>query len=328
MSTPAHIGVLVGRDLVGDALIKLPFLRALRHAFPGASINWITSLSTTAYASILREPTRDLIDHIYETPSWAVYPSNGQRAPHFDLLIDTRNRWKLARQAKKNIPHHIFLAPALRFLFSDRRPPLLARTPKHMVDRMLQLVELAAGYLPPSAGSLPVPEPLMFMARQMLPEGPSYVGLAPGAGNAIKIWPRHRFSDLAIEQTRKGRTPVFLLGPQELDWHNELQHAVPDAKFPLQEYDAWGTAQLTIDHTFAVAKCLTAAVANDSGVGNMLGAMDCRLVSLFGPTSADKLAPRVTRGRVVKAQDFGGETAMSAIPVSAVMAALEDVLCM
>lgn len=312
MSSPSNVGVLVGRDLIGDALIKLPFLRALRNAFPKAEISWITTQGPTAYSTALRESTKELINQIYETPEWATKPIVGM-SPSFDLLLDTRNRWKLAIEARRLISHKTFVALAMRYFFSDIRPPLFKLQPKHIVDRLLQMVELSAGYLPPCVGSLGVPESFMQKARKILPEGQSYIGLAPGAGNPIKIWPRYKFEKVAKSQAEKGRTPVFLLGPQELDWYNELSIAVPSAKFPLQDYDTWGTAELSIDHTFSIAKCLNVAVANDSGVGNMLAAMDCPLISLFGPTSPEKLAPRVSRGTIIRAQDFKGKELMSDI---------------
>jgi len=49
------------------------------------------------------------------------------------------------------------------------------------------------------------------------------------------------------------------------------------------------------------------------------------IVSLFGPTSPEKLAPRVTHGLVIRAQDFGSSH-MRAIPWEAVDAAIEKML--
>lgn len=334
------IGVIVGRDLVGDALIKLPFLRALRRAFPKAEIHWITSDGPTAYGGPLRAATRDLIDIIDETPEWLrardqglgvrekilhfLTPSPRSLIPHFDLLIDTRNRWHRALEARR-IPHKLFLAMAASYLFSDKGPSIFQPRPAHIIDRLLQMVELAAGYMPPSTGALTVPEDILQRARTILPKGKTYIGLAPGAGNPVKIWPRYKFEKLAALQASKGRIPVFILGPQELDWYDELTSTVPTAKFPLQDYDAWGTAQLAIDHTLAIASLLDAAVANDSGVGHMLAAADCRLISLFGPTSAVKLAPRVSHGLVIRAQDFGSSS-MNAITWETVDAAVDRML--
>ena len=237
--------------------------------------------------------------------------------PRFDLLIDTRNRWREALLARRRVGHGLFIAPAFRFLFSDRRPFLLWRRPPHLVDRLLQLVELAGGGRPGATGRLPVPEALLAKARQIMPEGPVYIGFAPGAGNRIKAWPRERFAALAALQAEQNRIPVFLLGPQEQEWLEDLKAAVPTALFPLQARDVWGTGGIAIEQTLAVGRLLDAAVVNDSGTSHMLAAVDCCLISLFGPTSPAKLAPRVTHGTVLSAQDFG-ESSMEAIPVEAV----------
>lgn len=321
--TPSIIGVIVGRDLIGDALIKLPFLRALRRAFPKAEIHWITSQGPTAYGSQLRPATKELIDMVEETPVWLGL-TRESKPPFFDLLIDTRNRWKLAQQAKQ-IPHGLFLAPAMRFLFSERRPGIFQRRPPHLADRLLQLVELAAGYLPPATGTLPADPGLLQKARTLLPAGRIYVGFAPGAGNHIKIWPRYKFEKAARSQVAKGRVPVFILGPQDLAFYDSLFTTVPEAKFPLQNTAGWETPVMTIDHTLAIGSLLDVAAANDSGVGHMLAAVDCPLVSLFGPTSPRKLAPRVSHGLVIRAQDFGGHS-MSAIRWEAVDAAIDELL--
>lgn len=330
------IGVLVGRDLVGDALMKLPFARALRHAFPDAKIHWITSEGASAFASELREATRAFIDEVHECPDWLSRsgrsvspPPNNAKAPLFDLLIDTRNRWRLALQARRQIPHGLFLAMALRGWLSDRLPfPRFAfrKRPRHLVDKLLRLVELAAKGPVAPYGTLPVPEPLRDALRNSsMPKRNTYVGLAPGAGNPLKIWPLPQFEKLAAAQISKGRRVVFILGPEELRIHDALKASFPTALFPLQDDAAWNCAGLTIEHTLAVASLLDVAVANDSGVGHMLAAMDCPLVSLFGPTSPEKLAPRVSRGKVIAAQSFGSQD-MRAIPWTEVDQAVDSLL--
>lgn len=331
------IGVIVGRDIIGDALMKLPFLRALRNAFPRAEISWITSQGITVYAGILRESTKSFIDKIYECPPWlethgtpdavlkkpAVGHDNSA-VPSFDLLIDTRNRWREALLARK-LPHKIFIAPAARFLLSDRRPSFFRPKLPHLIDQLLEITELASGSRPRATGALPVPEQEMKEARQILREGPVYVGLAPGSGIRLKAWPRYKFEKVAISQAQKGRVPVFILGPQELAWYDELQSSVPGAQFPLQNQTIWDPTALTINHTLAIGRLLNVAVANDSGVGHMLAAADCPLISLFGPTDPLKLAPRVTRGMVIRAQDFGSSE-MRAIQWEAVDAAIDRML--
>jgi ADP-heptose:LPS heptosyltransferase len=314
--TPAvsSIGIIVGLDLVGDALIKLPVLRTLRHAFPAAKIHWITAQGKTAYSGPLRGITKNLIDAIHECPPWLnsrdnkEYQKNGAAPPLFDVLIDTRNRWKEALRARKSVPHKVFIAPAWRYLLSDRRPPLFAPRPSHMADRMLQQVALIAGETKIPSERLQVAPEYMAKARLLLPEGEFYVGFAPGAGGKQKIWPLEHFIEVAQAQADKKRIPVFILGPDERGWHKDLLAAVPSALFPLQRREIWGTEKIKIEETLAVGTLLDVAVANDSGTSHMLAAVDCPLVSLFGPTSPTKFAPRISYGRVVRPRSENAES--------------------
>jgi ADP-heptose:LPS heptosyltransferase len=318
------IAVIVGLDLIGDALIKLPFVRALRIAFPDARISWLTAQGKTAFAGPLRELVAPYLDHIIEQPEFlsATPPANKSVLPSYDLLIDTRGRWRAALQARR-IPHKIFLAPAARFLFSSRRPRCCWHKPAHMQDRLLQLVTLASGRKPVVSGGIEISQDFRTKAALILPKGKDYIGFVPGAGNTVKIWPLPRFIELAGQQVIAGRVPVFLLGPQETGWQAELARALPTAKFPLQDV-IWG-GQLSLEATMAVGECLALTVTNDNGTSHMLAAVDAALVSLFGPTSASKLAPRVRHNRIVTAQQFGQES-MDAISVQAVAQAVEALL--
>lgn len=174
-------------------------------------------------------------------------------------------------------------------------------------------------------GPLPIPDEVMQKARAILPAGRVYVGLAPGSGTRVKAWPRYKFEKVAMTQAQKGRVPVFILGPQELNWYDELQSTVPAAKFPLQNYDLWGSFQITLDHTLALGRLLDVAVVNDSGIGHMLAAADCPLISLFGPTDPAKFAPRSGRVKIIEAKDFGAPN-MREITWEAVNDAIDEML--
>lgn len=165
-----------------------------------------------------------------------------------------------------------------------------------------------------------MPQQAVDTAARLLPPGPVYIGFAPGAGGRHKCWPIEAFMALAERQGAAGRVPVFVLGPAERDWLDELRRRVPSARFPLQDA---GSADPLL--TVALAGRMTAAVANDSGGGHLLAAGGVALVSLFGPTSPAKFAPLARKLKILRAQDFGGE-AMTAIPVDAVAAALDELI--
>lgn len=322
---PASILVYVGLDAVGDGLLKLPFVRALRSAFPAARITWMAGKGHTVYAGSLAPVVAGLVDEVLDQADvgsrvgelFARRPLAGRS---FDLIIDTQRRL-LTSLIVRRIRHRRFISAAADFLLSDARPPKGWQRPAAMTRQLLALVELAADAPAQPDAPLPRDPDCERLADGLLPPGPTYVGLAPGAGGRHKCWPLDRFIALARRQHAAGRMPVFLLGPNEAPWAEEIRAALPQALLPLQGLSAT-PPQLTI----ALGRRLAAAVANDSGTGHMLAAADAPLVSLFGPTPPEKFAPATRRLTVVRAQDFGAET-MDAIPEDAVAEVLERSLC-
>lgn len=323
---PATICVYVGLDLVGDGLMKLPFLRALRRAWPDARIAWLAGKGRSAFAHELAPLARGLIDEVIEDAGIGsragellARPLAGRR---FDLVIDTQRR-VLTTLILRRIRHGAFVSGAAGFLLSHRRPRLPYAKPKAMIRQMLDLVEVASGQPARPEAKLAIDAAVEQEAATLLPPGPAYVGVAPGAGGRHKCWPLENYVELGRRIAAAGRAPAFILGPGEAAWV-EACRAVGGALLPLQDAAARGIP-VTPALTIALARRLAAAVANDSGAGHMLAAGDVRLVSLFGPTSPDKFAPMTPVLRVLRAQDFGGE-AMAAIPVDAVEQALMELV--
>ncbi len=320
---PRSILVYVGLDLIGDGLMKLPFVRALRAAFPRAHITWLAGKGKTVYAGPLKPLVHGLIDEVIEEAGIGSRAAELLHRPlagrRFDLIIDTQRRL-LTTLILRRIAHRQFLSPAAGYLFSDIKPHGRDKKPAALIRQLLDLVELASGKTAEPHGGPALPAAVQERARRLLPDGPVYVGLAPGAGGRHKCWPLENFIALARIEIERGRVPVFILGPGETDWVAELRTAVPQAKFPLQEERS---AEPLL--TLALAERLRAAVANDSGGGHLLAAGGTALVSLFGPTAPAKFAPLARRFTVVTAQQFGG-TAMDSIPVPAVTTALDQTI--
>ncbi|MBV5323898.1 MAG: glycosyltransferase family 9 protein, partial [Rhodospirillaceae bacterium] len=213
------------------------------------------------------------------------------------------------------IRHTRFLSAAALYLLSDSRPKDTGRSPA-MAAQLMTLVALAGGDAAAPTAPLPRDSATETVAESLLPAGPVYVGLAPGAGGKHKCWPLERFCALGTFIAAKGAIPVFLLGPAEAEWADFIHANVPGALLPLQQ-----TAKATPMLTIALGRRMRAAIANDSGTGHMLAAADIPLISLFGPTPPDKFAPCASSLTVLRAQDFGADS-MDSIPVAAVEAAL------
>ncbi|MDX1485077.1 MAG: glycosyltransferase family 9 protein [Alphaproteobacteria bacterium] len=330
-SIPATFGTVLvysRGETIGDGIVKLPFLRVLRARFPGAHITWCAGLGRTAYAHALTPLIGGLLDEVIEAAGIGDRPGHllGLHRPlagrAFDLVIDTQTSILRSLIARR-IRHGVFVSACAGWRFSDLKPDRPEAWPRHFVRSLQGLARLAApaaedGPLPP----LPRDPALDEAARRRLPDGPVYVGLAPGAGDAAKRWPLEGFIATARDQVSKGRVPVFFPGPEEESWIPRLRAAVPEARFPEWEDAADGDQPQGPLLVIALAGRLSAALANDSGTGHMLAAGGAPLVSLFSKHDPAKYAPVADRLAIVDSKDFGGRDP-ALIPQDAVIGALD-----
>jgi len=322
---PETILVYVGWDLVGDGLLKLPFIHALRHAYPKARITWVAGKRESVFAGVMAPMVHGLLDEVIEHAGIGASPLGlilrPLRGRSFDLIIDTQ-KVALASLCLWRVKHDRFISPFGKFFLSSTKPQADYVWPKHMMRQMLDLAELATGHAfsSPDYIELHLSQEIRSWAMERLEDGPSYVGFAPGSGGKPKCWPLERFIEAASAQVHLGRHPVFLLGPQETDWYRTIKKALPMARFPLQE-------ELTHlwlpEYTVALGERMAVSVSNDSGVGHMLASSGKPLISLFGPTSPEKFTPVTDHLTLLRAQDFGAGNAMTQIPAAAVIEAIE-----
>lgn len=319
-------------ETIGDGLFKLPFVRSVRRRFPEARITWLAGLGPSMYASLLAPAVAGLLDEVIEKADigddtrallpWEPRPLAGR---HFDLVIDTQITLRRSLVVRR-IRHGRFVSAAARYLLSDRCPPLGTKTPRHLLAALDLLLDLAAPGGEKASGWVETaPADYRALAAELLPEGPIYVGIAPGAGDTVKVWPEANFLKIARRQVAAGRVPVIFAGPNEAQFVARWREAVPAARFP--EWDRTDDRADLKGPMLAIALAgrLSAALANDSGTGHMLAAGGAPLVSLFSKHDPAKYAPTARRLQIVDSKNYGGKDP-SLIPVEAVAAALEEML--
>jgi ADP-heptose:LPS heptosyltransferase len=315
--------VYVVGDRIGDALLKMPGIRALRAAFPGHRVVWIAGRRASAFKGPLAPLAHGFIDEVRECAGLGLSVRELLRAHDagHDVVLDTQSRL-VTTMVLRRIPHRLFISPAAGFRFSDRRPPPGAASPISVRRGFHTLVELAAGRDLPFETTVAVGPAYHAAAARLLPGGPRYVGFAPGAGGRAKCWPLERFLFVARMQVRAGRVPVFFLGPQERDWLPGIAAAVPEARFPEQEYQGESAGPLL---GIALAGRLAAAVANDAGGGHILAASGIPVLTLFGRTNPAKFAGDAPNRIVLSARTFGART-VAGIPAEVVTKHLDATL--
>jgi len=308
---PRTVMVYSMGEVIGDGLIKLPFIGALRDAYPDAQIVWCAAKESvgTVYAGPLKPVVTGYIDEILTTPPTGAKfsdhfgnPFGGRR---FDLVIDTQSNFArslFARRAGKD-----FVSASGDFLLSRHRPPQGEPWPDNMVQRMARLLELARGQPVPLRPIVLKDARSLAAAKTLLPDGAAYVGFAPGAGGPERRWPLDRYIELGRRAAGAGYAPVYFLGPKEVGEDAAIRAALPGALIPqvnrTDDYRDVDGPLLTI----ALAGRLKGGVANDAGPAHMLAAGGSPLLSLprTHPKAA-KFAPASPRLRQIIADDHGG----------------------
>lgn len=311
--------VYVGEDLLGDAILKLPFVYALRHQFPKVHITWFAGAGNSMYATQLQDLIAHKIDAIQHDLRLVEHrPSSLFPNQHFDLIIDTQRdisiTWRL-----KRLPHTHFLSRTWRGIFSTLKPP---SGTGHLLNRLFSLVSPITDLNKAPPFGLDLPSIYQEKWASYFSSPHPYIGLAPGAGNRERCWPLDSFITLVKIYEGTFLTPVFILGPNEKEWEMSLRHQFPQALFPLQDHPEALSSPL---YTTGLGYYLKGAIVNDAGVAHLLGMSPTHLISLFGPTPSHKSHPHTSRLTLIRAQDFGGRR-MRHIPVEAVKKALDQVV--
>lgn len=317
-------------ELIGDGMIKLPFLKALRQTYPDAHITWLCGRHPTIFQTALREMTQPYLDEVIFEPTlgdrfFDIFGWRVRRVLHkrtFDVIFDTEHKL-IPTLMLKRISHQLFISASFGSYFSHKKPISKHIKPPLLRDQLIELVALASGRMPDVDETMNVPAVYQHQAQEILTpyqeKGPVIL-LAPGAGGRFKCWPLDSFIQLACTLCEKDVQVGFILGPQETDWQLTLQNCCPKAFFPLQM-----SLEKSPFLTIALAQRAAVNVANDGGVGHILAASNQHTISMWGPTDPLKSKPNGKNVHVVTAQEFGGG-AMPDIPVQAIFERVERLL--
>lgn len=298
-------------ELIGDGMMKLPFINALANAFPGAEITWLagshTTIFGTALAPLVEGKIHTIIKHSKLANCLSDVASRRWRKflprDSYDIIIDTEHKL-IPTLMLKTIPHKQFISASMKWLCSDARPPLKKgestyKRPILLLNRLMDLLHASTQRdIAPMFG-VGVPEEIIQLAKKLLPKGKNIL-LAPGAGERFKCWPFQNFIDLGNRLIADGFNVGYILGPAETEWQKELKTHVPKSFFPLQE-----TSEKSVYVTIALAKLADISVANDGGVGHILASSDNHLISMWGPTDPQKSTPNGKNVNVMFAGDYG-----------------------
>jgi len=281
---------------LGDTVMALPMLAALRAAEPGARITlvgrWATMLAGQGVADVgLPYPkplaARRRLAHALaaERPDVAVLLPNSIESALAAW------RWRAARRVGYATDGR---APFL----TDALP--LPEPRQHQVDEYAALVAplgVSAVAAAPAWTLRPDEAMDAEIARLLAEAGIAVeaplVGLHLGAAfGSSKLWPAEAFGRLARRLAAAGLTPVLLGTGDDAATAAAVTRAAEGPIASLVGRDR----PAVLPRLLARLRCL---VSGDTGVAHLAAAVDVATVTLFGPTDRRLTAPRGRKSRVL-----------------------------
>lgn len=275
---------------LGDAVMALPALEAVRREFEGRTVILAAAPSV---APLFEERTPASPDEIITIdPAREVDQLRGARADGILLLPNSfRSAWlaSLSGAAER----WGYRAAWRGWLLTRGVPRPRGRV--HQVQYYLELVRglglqvpaeaLARPRIDPQPATLETADALLAAAG--LSSGRTIVGFAPGAAyGRAKRWPPDRVAQVIAEISRRGVAAVMVGAGADRDTGRAIESSLPSGTRVVNLIGRTSLRQLL----GIVARC-AAFVSNDSGAMHIAAALRVPLTALFGPTDERVTAP-------------------------------------
>ena len=298
--------LIVKSSSLGDIVLALPMLRALRHAHPRAYIAWIVE---SPFQDIL-VGNRDL-DRLFVVDRASVratvlslYRAIRQiRADAFDVVVDLQGWIKsqlLCKLSGARSMTGVMKKNELGFHILERGVPF--RPQAHATDLFLEVARLLGAEDTRVSFDVPILEADSdyidrFLAD--LPRAPNaglasgIVVLQPGSSWTNKRWSLDKLAEVGRALSANGElVPVVAWGPGEEADAREVVRSIGDSGVL--------APPTSIRQLAALLERSALYVGTDSGPMHLASALGVPTVGLFGPSDAARFAPYGRSARVVR----------------------------
>ena len=290
---------------LGDAVMTIPAIGAVRTSFPGARI---TLLANPLVAELFTP--HEWIDEV------VVYHRKGSHAGlrgklaiaeelkkhRFDLAILLQNAFDAALLAwLARIPRRMGYQTDCRGLLLTHGSRVLDETRRlHQVEYYLAMLKEQGITTGDRRLLLTVTQEEERDVAEMLKvegvgEGDFLLGINPGATyGSAKRWYPERFAQVAVELSRRwGARVVITGGANEADIAGEIEAAMGGECLNM-------TGRTSVRTLMALIRRCNFFITNDSGPMHIAAAFGVPLVAIFGPTDHTTTSPFSERAAVVR----------------------------
>jgi len=292
MTAPIALGagdrVLVTRlNYLGDVVLSLSMVDALRRAHPGIEIDYLT-----------RDPAASLITPDARFARVFVW-RDGVRAALSMVATLRRRRYRAVIDLYSN-PRSAWLswlsgAPVR--IGGNRRGRRLLYTHRVQPPAGTPVIDVFMEYAKPLGVNGPPTKPVLAITAHERDDAEAHlenagaaasvrtprIGVHPGGKWSVKRWPAAHFAELVDRLEKAGARVVVFTGPDERDATDEVMRRVTTSPARLEPLDIRATA--------AVISCLDAMVACDGGIMHTSVATGTPTVGIFGSSQSSVWFP-------------------------------------
>jgi len=292
--------LIIKPSSLGDIVLALPALTALRKSFPDAKISWLIRPEFTALLE--NHPHLDEIipfDRRFLGKAWfnpgalasLISLIRRLRRAKFDAVIDFQGLFRtasLARLSGCKKRYGMSKARELAPLFYTHK---ITQTQSciHMVDYYLKIIKTAGAsdlsvqfvlpHHPEAADSVG----RLLASHDIAPD--NYAVFVPGSAHKDKRWPIERFAALADKISAKFGLSLIAIGSSNES--SLVERLKTLANVPIANF----AGRTSLSELIALLKSARLVVSNDTGPGHIAAALSTPLVLMFSWSNPARIAP-------------------------------------
>lgn len=306
--------LIIKPSSLGDIVLALPTLTALRKSFPLAKISWLIRPEFAPLIENHPDLTETILfDRKFLGKAWyhpraftaLVSLILRLRRSKFDVVIDLQGLFRTASLAwLSGCRKRLGMAGAREFahIFYTLKIPQ-DKDSIHLVDYYLKIVRSAGAHQTDVQFSLPIDHSAADVVNRLLKTNGiklnDYAVFVPTSAHSDKCWPVERFAALADRVSKEFGLSIIATGAaSEKSAVERLRDA---ASVSIANF-----AGLTsLSELVALLKAARLVISNDTGPGHIAAALGVPVVLIFGRSNPARVAP-YRRGHCVAATEPDG----------------------
>jgi heptosyltransferase I len=287
--------LIIKPSALGDIVLALPALSALKHSFQGASISWLVRPEFAPLITGHPYISDIILFDRKRLSKWWCCPASFRslrllikqlRAGQFDLVFDFQGLFRTGYFAwVTGCKKRFGMVGAREFahlFYTDKISQDASNI--HLVDYYLKMAAAAGTKLGDIEFKLPEDvkaEKQIDKLLKSLGVGGKYAVFVPGAAQPNKRWPIERFAKLAEKISSRFGMQVVATGSQgEREYIETIGNRIINL-----------AGKTTVRELVPLMRKTSLVVSNDTGPGHIAAAVGVPIVMIFGPTNPARVCP-------------------------------------